>query len=184
MKESSTRRVRLPEIHDAYIWHRSIPSDTRGSFAVIFERGVFPPHDEMMPIQQINMVRTARRGTLRGLHYQLPPYEEIKTITVLRGVIYDVIADRRPQSPTYRNWTSVTLAEGTGDTLYVPAGCAHGYQTLTDDVLVCYTTSAPYAPKDSRGIRWNDPSWQITWPLTHPTFIHERDANYADYRWD
>lgn len=180
---SKSRRIRLPDIHDAYIWHRSIPSDLRGSFAVIFERGAFPPHDETLPIQQINIVSTARRGTLRGLHYQLAPYEEIKTVTVLRGTIFDVVVDLRHTSPTYRNWTSVTLAEGTGDTLYVPAGCAHGYQTLTDDVLVAYTTSAQYAPKFSRGVRWNDPSLNITWPIMTPTFIQERDANYADYAW-
>ncbi len=98
---------------------------------------------------------------MRGLHYQNEPHSETKLVTCLQGIIWDVLVDLRPESPTYRHWTGLELSAGNGVELYIPEGCAHGFQTLTDDVLLRYMISRPYAPDFATGIRYDDPALGI-----------------------
>ena len=171
-------------VHGAYVLATPILSDTRGDFLVTFNQADLASLGLTTHVEQINLVANPRRGTLRGLHYQIAPYEEVKTIRVVQGTIYDVLVDVRPSSPTRGQWCSVTLTSGIGQTLYLPAGVAHGYLTLTDDAQVCYTTSCAYMPKHAKGIRWNDPLFAITWPMREPLLINDRDKYYADFKWE
>ncbi|HEX4336094.1 MAG TPA: dTDP-4-dehydrorhamnose 3,5-epimerase [Polyangiaceae bacterium] len=131
-------------------------------------------------LSQCSVSYNARSGTLRGMHYQIAPRAEEKVVSVSRGAILDVVVDLRPASKTFRKWTSVELTERNGRMLYVPAGVAHGFQTLADDTVVDYKISAPYAPDHARGVRWNDPAFGIEWPSEQP-LISERDRSYPDY---
>ena len=123
---------------------------------------------------------TACKGTVRGLHYQREPHSEAKVVRCLKGVIWDVIIDIRPDSPTYLRWQQFELSSENGHQLYVPAGFAHGYQTLCDDVEVNYLISVPYAPQSACGIRYNDPTFGITWPLP-VTEISEKDVHWPNF---
>jgi dTDP-4-dehydrorhamnose 3,5-epimerase len=107
----------------------------------------------------------ARRGTLRGMHFQRPPHPETKLVQVVTGAICDVLLDVRKSSPTFGQWEAVELRAGDGKALYVPAGCAQGYQTLDDNTLGVYRISEPYHPDLQAGVRWDDPTLAIRWPL-------------------
>lgn len=116
-----------------------------------------------------------RRGTLRGMHYQRSPHEEIKLVRVTRGSIYDVILDLRRESPSYLCWHAVELSADNHRSLYIPKGVAHGFQTLEDRSEVVYQMAQAYVPGYSCGVRWNDPAFSIDWPLADP-ILSERDA--------
>jgi dTDP-4-dehydrorhamnose 3,5-epimerase len=115
------------------------------------------------------------------MHYQAAPFEEAKVIRVVRGSVFDVAVDLRPDSPAFGQWVGWELTADNRQMMYVPPGCAHGYQTLADDTEVFYFVSAAYSPPHQRGVRWNDPAFGIVWPLGQPTSIHERDATYPDF---
>jgi dTDP-4-dehydrorhamnose 3,5-epimerase len=115
------------------------------------------------------------------MHFQAAPFQEAKVIRAVRGAIFDVAVDLRPDSPTFKQWTGHELTAENRQVMYVPPGCAHGYQTLDDDAEVFYFVSAPYSPPHQRGVRWNDPAFGIDWPLGAPVSIHERDASYPDF---
>ncbi len=121
-----------------------------------------------------------RRGTLRGLHYQAPPHEEAKLVRCTTGSIYDVIVDLRRQSAAFKRHVSVTLSSENRKMLYVPEGCAHGFQTLEDETEVFYQISQFYSPQHGRGVRWDDPAFAIPWPPAERIII-ERDRNYPDF---
>lgn len=133
---------------------------------------------EARPVQQ-SLSFNPRKGTLRGLHYQAAPCEEVKLVRVTQGRIYDVMLDMRPHSPSYGQWHAVELSAQNRHTLYIPKGVAHGFQTLVDDTEVCYQMTHPHSPAHSRGVRWNDPAFAIVWPLPDP-ILSERDATYPD----
>jgi dTDP-4-dehydrorhamnose 3,5-epimerase len=114
------------------------------------------------------------------MHYQAAPNEEEKIVAVARGAIYDVALDLRPPSPTFRKWVGLELSAENGRMLYIPAGCAHGFQTLRDDTVVDYKISVPYAPSQARGVRWNDSTFGIFWPPDERV-ISERDSTYPDF---
>lgn len=114
---------------------------------------------------QDNVVFSARRGTLRGLHFQTEPFSQAKLVTVLDGAIFDVVVDLRPGSPTYFQWFGTELSSRDLQQLFIPAGFAHGFCTLSDKCLVTYKMSAPYSAQHERGIIWNDPDLAIAWPL-------------------
>jgi dTDP-4-dehydrorhamnose 3,5-epimerase len=118
-------------------------------------------------------------GTVRGLHYQVEPSEEVKIVRCSRGAIFDVIVDVRPDSNTFLQWYGVELSADNRRQLYVPRGFAHGYQTLVDDCEVFYVVSEFYAPQHERGIRWNDPSVDIRWPVP-VSDMSEKDAGWPD----
>lgn len=115
--------------------------------------------------RQANMAFSRRAGTLRGLHYQVAPALEAKLVRCTRGAVFDVVADLRPASRTYRSWYGVELSADNARMLYVPPGCAHGCLSLLDDSEVAYMASAPYAPAAARGVRYDDPALAIRWPL-------------------
>ena len=155
--------------------------DERGFFARTFCRDEFSAHGLRDVFVQCNASFNARRGTLRGMHFQDKPHEEAKLVRCTRGGIYDVVVDIRKTSPTYLRWIAVELTADNGRMLYVPEGLAHGFQTLEDASEVSYHMSEMYHPECARGLRWNDPALAIRWPLPDP-IISERDARYPDLK--
>jgi len=131
-------------------------------------------------LAQINFASSLRKGTLRGMHFQVAPDAEAKLARCTRGSIFDVIIDLRPDSPTHGRWIGVELSAENYLMLYVPEGFAHGYQTLTDNAEMYYLTSAFYSPSAARGVRYNDPAFNIRWPLPI-TVVSEADQRWTDY---
>jgi dTDP-4-dehydrorhamnose 3,5-epimerase len=139
--------------------------DERGYFARTFCVREFAAAGLATVFVQHSISCTARAGSIRGMHFQTPPQEEVKVIRCLSGAIYDVLIDIRPASPTYMQWEGYELAAGDGRQLYAPTGFAHGFQVLAPDTEVGYMISAFYAPEAAAGIRHDDPSFKIVWPL-------------------
>jgi dTDP-4-dehydrorhamnose 3,5-epimerase len=129
---------------------------------------------------QANVTFSPKKGTLRGLHYQIAPHEEIKLVRCTRGAIYDVIVDLRPESPTYKQWLGTELTADHRKMIYIPGGFAHGYQILMDDTEVFYQVAQFYAPEYERGMRWDDPAFGIEWPL-EVQVISDKDKSWPDY---
>lgn len=154
--------------------------DERGFFARIWCQQEFATHGLNPRLVQCNISFNRRKGTLRGMHYQAKPYEEAKLIRCTRGAIYDVIIDLRLDSLTFKQWMAVELTTDNHRMLYVPEGCAHGFQTLEDCTEVFYQMSEFYAPAQARGVRWNDPAFSIQWPLVE-RIISEQDQSYRDF---
>ena len=155
--------------------------DERGQFVRAWMPEEFASRDLDTRIAQGSLALTHRRGSIRGLHYQTAPFEEAKVIRAVRGGVFDVAVDLRRDSPTFLQWVGTELTADNRRVMYIPPGCAHGYQTLADDTEVFYFVSAPYSPPHQRGVRWNDPAFGIEWPFGPPTSIHERDATYPDF---
>jgi dTDP-4-dehydrorhamnose 3,5-epimerase len=155
--------------------------DERGFFARSFCEDEFGSHGLNPRVVQCSISFNRRRGALRGLHYQRAPHREAKVVRCTAGAIYDVIVDLRPESPTFRRHFAIELAARTRTMLYVPEGCAHGFQTLADDTEVYYQMSERFAPDAAAGVRWNDDAFGIAWPL-EVTVIAERDRSYPDFR--
>jgi dTDP-4-dehydrorhamnose 3,5-epimerase len=172
--------VGLP-LAGAYLVRLDLRPDERGFFARSFCVDEFANAGLPVDFPQQSLARSRRAGTLRGLHLQLEPHAEDKYVRCVRGRIFDAIVDLRPASPTYLQTASVELNEESGDALFVPAGFAHGYQTLRDDTDVLYAMSARYAPAAARSIRWDDPALQIAWPIAEPVLsAADRDAPGLD----
>ena len=138
--------------------------DERGYFARMFCERELGERGLVASMRQVNTAVSTRRGTLRGMHFQLRPHAEVKIVRCLRGAVFDVAVDLRPDSSTYKRWTGAILNAENGALLYIPAGCAHGYLTLAADTELMYFTSAEYAPAAARGVRYNDPAFAIVWP--------------------
>lgn len=155
--------------------------DERGFFARAWCRNEFRPRGLESQWAQSNISFNWKKGTLRGMHFQVAPHEEVKLVRCTRGAIYDVIIDLRPNSPTYKQWIGVELTATNHRMLYVPKGFAHGYQTLENDSEVFYQASEFYAPECERGIRWNDPAFGIDWPDAETRVISSKDAHWPDY---
>lgn len=148
--------------------------DERGFFARVFCEREFSALGLETRYVQCSISYNLRKGTLRGLHYQAPPHDEVKVVRCTRGAIYDVIVDLRPDSATHGRWVGVELSADNRRMLYIPKGCAHGFQTLEDDCEVFYQISAEYHSPSARGLRHDDPGLAITWPLP-VTLLSERD---------
>lgn len=171
---------KLP-VQGAFIVEPSPHIDERGYFMRTWCREEFEKLGLHPALSQCSVAFNHREGTLRGLHYQLAPNEEVKLVRCIRGAIYDVVLDIRPDSPTFLQHAGFVLNSENRLMMYVPKGCAHGYQTLTDQAEVEYYISAAYAPELARGVRWNDPVHNIRWPLP-VTVISERDRNFPDFQ--
>jgi dTDP-4-dehydrorhamnose 3,5-epimerase len=158
-------------------------SDERGWFARTFDRDEFAARGMNPEVIQTNVSFNARAGTLRGMHYQADPHVETKVVRCVRGAIFDVAVDLRSDAPTHARWHGVELSEENGLALYIPAGYAHGFQTLSGDSEVHYLMGTPYAPEAGRGVRWDDAAFGIEWPAAPPggRVISERDASYPDH---
>ena len=130
---------------------------------------------------QCNGSFSVARGTLRGLHYQRTPYAEVKLVRCIRGAVFDVVVDLRPESPTYLAWMGVELTADRRNMVYVPEGCAHGYLTLEDESEVMYPVSQFYHPEAEGGVRWDDPRFGIVWPAGGPTTVSDKDQRWPDF---
>ena len=166
----------------AYVIEPDPLRDVRGWFARTFDRAELEACGLETGIVQCSLSGNAVRGTLRGLHYQTPPHAEAKFVSCIRGGAYDVAVDLRPESSTYRAWFAVELTAENHRLLYVPPGCAHGFQTLLDDTELLYQITHEYVPAAARGVRWDDPAFAIEWPAVERRTMSERDATYPDYR--
>ncbi len=151
--------------------------DARGFFARSFCQEEFRARGLKTEIAQSNVSFNLKQGTLRGMHLQVSPVAEAKLVRCTRGAIHDVIVDLRPELPTYCRWIAVRLTEDDERALYIPEGVAHGFQALKDNTEVFYQMFAFYTPEYQRGVRWDDPTFGIEWPLANPT-ISERDRSY------
>ena len=152
-------------------------ADERGFFARAYCSEEFAARGLSAVMQQCSVSYNARKGTLRGLHYQAAPHEEHKLVRCTAGAIFDVIVDLRPASSSYRRWFGVDLTAQNRRALFIPPGFAHGFMTLSDAAEVYYMISVPHAPAHARGFRWNDPAFDIAWPMA-PAIISSRDAEY------
>jgi len=151
--------------------------DERGYFMRTFGREALLEHGIDFEIVQANQSLTKQKGSIRGMHFQQEPKQEDKLVQCVNGAIYDVALDLRPDSPTYRQWHGEELSDKNHTMLLVPKGCAHGFQTLTDNCLMQYYISESYAPDLSSGVRWDDPAFNITWPLG-ATVLSEKDQSW------
>ncbi len=163
------------ELPGAYIITPERLEDERGFFARISCAREFEENGLVPSFVQTSIAYNHKKGTLRGMHFQVAPHEEVKTVRCTMGAIFDVIVDLRPDSQTYGRWTGVVLSAENRTTLYVPEGFAHGYQTLEDGTEVFYQMSRYYAPGSARGIRWDDPTIAIRWPAVDERVISGRD---------
>lgn len=150
--------------------------DDRGIFARIWDEAWSAELGVDLRNVQTNLSTNRRRGTTRGLHWQISPYGESKLLRCTRGAIFDVAVDLRPESPTYRQWQGHVLDADSRRIVFVPIGCAHGYQALEDDAEVSYQVSHPYMPGSERGIRWDDPTLGIRWPITDGVILSDKDS--------
>lgn len=164
----------------AYIIELEPRGDDRGFFSRAWCEREFEDAGLSTRISQANVSLSRDKGTLRGMHLQLPPAAEIKLIRCIRGAIYDVIIDLRPGSPTYCEWVGVELTAENRRAFYVPEGFAHGFQTLTEDCEVFYQVSHAYSPDHETGVRYNDPRFGIEWP-GEVTVISDKDRSWPDF---
>lgn len=168
------------ELKGAFVIELEPFEDARGFFARAWSDYEFEAAGLNAHFVESNVSFNKTKGTLRGMHYQLPPYDQTKLVRCTRGSIYDVIVDIRPGSPTFKQWFAKELSAENHVMLYVPGEFAHGYQTLEDATEVSYQTTAYYAPEHGRGVRWNDPAFNISWPIDNLVII-DRDRDYPDF---
>jgi dTDP-4-dehydrorhamnose 3,5-epimerase len=155
-------------------------SDDRGFFARSWCEREFADHGLNPRLAQCNVSFNTRKGTLRGMHFQDEPYPEAKLVRCTQGAIYDVALDLRRQSATFKQWVGAVLSAENRHMLYIPEGCAHGFLTLADNTEVLYQMSECYYPDAGRGVRWDDPTFQIVWPA-EVEVISDRDRTYPDF---
>jgi dTDP-4-dehydrorhamnose 3,5-epimerase len=167
-------------LRGAYLINLEKHEDERGFFARAFCEREFAAHGLVTRIVQASSSFSARKGTLRGMHYQLAPKAETKVIWCLRGALYDIILDLRLESPTFGQNFGVELTAENRCMMYVPKGFAHGFITLTEDTEAFYLIDEFYDPVYGRGVRWNDPRFAIQWPA-QPVVISDRDESYPDF---
>lgn len=154
--------------------------DERGFFARLFCADEFVKHGLAYEFVQVNNSLSVDEGTLRGMHYQLPPRAEVKLVRCIRGSLYDVVLDLRPGSPTFKQSFGAELSAENRRMMYVPEGCAHGFLTLEPDTETVYFATAPYSPAHERGVRWNDPEFGIEWP-GEPRVVSDKDLDQKDF---
>lgn len=168
-------------IHQAFLARIERHSDARGFFARTFCAQEFARAGLPTDAVQSSISFNSARGTLRGMHFQWPPSREGKLVRCVRGGVFDVLLDLRPESPTYLRHASVQLDDENRDAVFIPHGIAHGFQTLSDSTEVLYQMTDVFAPDLGAGVRWNDPAFGIAWPIGSGMVISERDANYPDF---
>ncbi|MBI4423384.1 MAG: dTDP-4-dehydrorhamnose 3,5-epimerase family protein [Elusimicrobia bacterium] len=168
-------------LEGVFLIEPSLVEDKRGVFHRHFCQREFERHGLLPEIRQCNVSENHLKHTLRGFHYQSPPHGEGKTLSCLRGAIYDVVVDLRPASATYRQWLSLELTEENRRSLYLPPGCANAFLTLEDRSTVFYCHSEFYAPGAEKGVRYDDPQFDFKWPH-EPVVISDKDRSHPDYR--
>ena len=168
------------KIYNSFIVEIEKNEDERGFFARTYDIDEFKKYGLNSKIVQCNINYTKKKGTVKGLHYQKSPFEEAKLIRCIRGSVYSVIVDLRPDSPTYKQSESIILSENEYCWRYIPELCANGIQTLEDDAEIIYQVTQFYAPESEGGIRWNDPTFKIKWPLPSQS-ISKKDQAWKDF---
>jgi dTDP-4-dehydrorhamnose 3,5-epimerase len=168
------------KIKGVYLLEPELLIDERGFFARSFCKEEFQKYGLETGIIQCNISYNKSKGTLRGMHYQAPPFEETKIISCTKGGIYDVVLDLRKNSESYLQWLSAELSDENYKMIYIPKGCAHGFQTLKDDTVVYYYMTEFFHPECARGVRWDDPSFKITWPIGKIT-VSKKDRSYQSF---
>jgi dTDP-4-dehydrorhamnose 3,5-epimerase len=164
-------------LREVYVVEPEPLEDDRGFFARVFSAEEFAAHGLVAAVAECSISFNRVRGTLRGLHYQRPPHEEAKLVRCIRGAVYDVALDLRPDSPTYLRWAAFELSAENRLALYVAPGCAHGYLTLDDGCELLYQISQRHEPASAAGVRWDDPLAGIEWPAP-PAVIAPRDTSF------
>lgn len=168
------------KLKGAFIIEPEKLEDDRGFFGRSWCCREFEAHGLNSRLVQCDISFSQKKGTLRGMHYQVAPFPEVKLVRCTRGSIYDAIIDLRPESPTFKEHMGVMLSVENHKMLYVPEGFAHGFVTVEDSTEVFYQMSEFYAPEHGRGVRWNDPAFKISWPLV-PRMMSERDRTYPNF---
>lgn len=171
------------EIADAWLIDIEPLRDERGFFARTWCQRELSARGLSTEIAQESVSYSRNKATMRGLHFQRPPHDEVKIVRCIHGAIFDVIVDIRPDSPTFRKWQGFELTQDNRRALYVPSGCAHGFITLADETEVSYLISAFFVPAAAAGYRHNDPAFGIVWPLP-VKIISERDLGWPDFAGD
>lgn len=178
----------MPQVSDRLVAHdlplpglklleRKPVEDARGSLQRMYCAAFFADAGITQPLAQINLTRTLRRGTVRGMHFQRPPHMETKVVTCLRGKVFDVAVDLRAGSPTFLRWHGEILAPELHNSLLIPEGFAHGFQAMSDDCELLYFHTAAYCPEAEGGLRMDDPAYGINWPMDVAD-ISDRDAGF------
>lgn len=167
-------RLQPTPLQGAWVVQAQALGDARGGLTRLFCARELSPIREGLRFVQTNLSRTGLKGTVRGMHFQRAPSAEAKLIRCLRGAVYDVMVDLRADSPTFGRWHAVDLSAGNDTEVFIPEGCAHGFQSLTDDVELLYQHTAFYSPEDEDGVRHDDPFLAIAWPLPI-SLVSERD---------
>ncbi len=167
-------------IHGAWVIDPEPLLDARGGFARTFCAREFTAHGLTTEFPQHSQSFNVAKHTLRGMHFQRAPHQEAKLVSCIRGAIYDVCVDLRPDSPSFRLWHGVELSADNLRQFYIPEGCAHGFLTLSADACVNYLISAYYAPDAAAGVRFDDPAFAIDWPAP-PAIISEKDRAWTDF---
>ena len=173
-------KIRAAPLEGAFRIELARIEDARGFFARSFCKRELLEAGVSFECVQCNVSGNRRKGTVRGMHFQIAPRAEAKIVRCTRGAAYDVIVDLRPGSPTHGQWYGEELTADNHVALFVPEGFAHGFETLEDDTEILYMMSEPYSPEHARGVRWNDPRFAIRFPLPVAE-ISERDAGFPDY---
>ena len=169
------------KLQGAFIVEPDKFEDERGFFAHSWSEREFAGRGLDSRVVECSISFNRKRGTLRGMHYQAAPHGQVKLVRCTMGAIYDVIIDLRTGSPTFKQWVGVELTAENRRMLYIPTDFAHGFQALEDNTEVFYQMSAAYAPESVRGVRWNDPAFDIDWPGAPEIIINERDRTYPDF---
>lgn len=169
------------ELKGAFIVELERREDRRGFFALSWSQKEFESLGLSSLLVECNISFNSKKGTLRGMHFQVAPYAQAKLVRCTSGSVYDVIIDLREDSPTFKQWSAVELTAENHKALYVPEGFAHGFQTLEDRTEILYQMSEIYAPECSRGIRWNDPLFSVEWPPAERIII-DRDNSFEDWK--
>lgn len=169
------------QLKEAYVIELEPIQDDRGFFARSWCHQEFTQKGLNPSLVQCNISFNRTKGTLRGMHYQAKPHEEAKLVRCTMGAIYDVIVDIRPESSTFKQWVAVELTAENRKMLYIPEGFAHGFQTLEDNTEVFYQMSQFYQRDSARGIRWDDPNLEISWPEVDRRIISDKDLNYPRF---
>ena len=175
-----TLRVQSAPLLGVYLLEADPAHDVRGSFQRLSCVATLASHGIAFSPRQTSVSRSTRRGTLRGMHVQAAPSAETKIVHCIAGAVFDVALDLRPDSPTFLQSFGIELSASNGRGMLLPAGCAHGVLTLTDDTSVLYQIDRDHDPDRAFGVRWNDPSFAIDWPSS-PLLISERDATWPDF---
>jgi len=170
------------KIDGAWLIINDVFTDVRGAFEAAWEAADLEKEGLLFKPESACHSYNTKAGTLRGMHYQAAPYGQAKIVSCSNGTLYDVMVDMRPGSPTYLMWEAIELSGASGKSVYIPAGCAHGFLTLQDHTIVTYLIEGAYHPQAAAAVRWNDKAIGIEWPSVQGALIlSERDKNVPDF---